>query len=235
VGALAAAAAHELGSPLATIAVIAKELARDLPPGSPHTEDAALLLSQSERCRTILADLSRQPVSESGGAPYARLPISALVEAAGEPYRAKNVRVIYATGAGGTGPGGEEPQVARSPEIMHGLGNLIHNAVTFAQREVIVTTDWTEREISVEVVDDGPGFSASVLGRIGEPYISGRSGGEVQHMGLGIFIAQSLLERTGARLGFGNLAEGGAQVMVEWPRAALEVNDRVASREEAGS
>ncbi len=163
-----------------------------------------------------------------------RLPISALVEAAGEPYRAEGVRVIYATGAGGAGPSGEEPQVQRSPEIMHGLGNLIQNAVTFARREVIVTTDWGEREITVEVVDDGPGFSANVLARIGEPYISGR-GGEAQHMGLGIFIAQSLLERTGARLGFGNLADGGAQVMVEWPRAALEVQQRAPSREEAGS
>ena len=234
VGALAAAAAHELGSPLATIAVVAKELARDLPPGSPLAEDAALLLSQSERCRRILADLGQQRVTESGGAPYARLPISALVEAAGEPYRVEQVRVIYATGAGGASPG-EEPQVARSPEIMHGLGNLIQNAVTFARREVIVTTDWTQGEITVEVVDDGPGFSASVLARIGEPYISGRGGGEAQHMGLGIFIAQTLLERTGARLSFGNLAEGGAQVMVEWPRAALEVDDRVAPREEAKS
>ena len=233
VGALAAAAAHELGSPLATIAVVAKELARDLPPGNPHAEDAALLLSQSERCRMILADLAQQRVSESGS-PYARLPVSALVEAAGEPYRAEGVRVIYATGAGGAGPSGEEPQVQRSPEIMHGLGNLIQNAVTFARREVIVTTDWGTREITVEVVDDGPGFSANVLARIGEPYISGR-GGEAQHMGLGIFIAQSLLERTGAKLGFGNLAEGGAQVMVEWPRAALEVQQRAPSREEAGS
>jgi len=233
VGALAAAAAHELGSPLATIAVVAKELARDLPPGNPHAEDAALLLSQSERCRMILADLAQQRVSESGS-PYARLPISALVEAAGEPYRAEGVRVIYATGAGGAGPSGEEPQVQRSPEIMHGLGNLIQNAVTFARREVIVTTDWGQREITVEVVDDGPGFSANVLARIGEPYISGR-GGEAQHMGLGIFIAQSLLERTGARLGFGNLAEGGAQVMVEWARAALEVQQRAPSREEAES
>ena len=234
VGALAAAAAHELGSPLATIAVVAKELARDLPPGNPHAEDAALLLSQSERCRMILADLAQQRVSDSG-APYARLPISALVEAAGEPYRAGRVRVIYATGAGGSGPGGEEPEVARSPEILHGLGNLIQNAVTFAQHEVIVTIDWTGREITVEVVDDGPGFSPNVLARIGEPYISGRGGGEAQHMGLGIFIAQSLLERTGASLSFGNLAEGGAQVMVEWPRAALEVNERAPSREEAGS
>src|SRR5262249_38659662 len=158
VGALAAAAAHELGSPLATIAVVAKELARDLPPGNPHAEDAALLLSQSERCRMILADLAQQRVSDSG-APYARLPVSALVEAAGEPYRAEHVRVIYTTGAGGARAGGEGPQGAGSAASMHGLGNLIQNAVAFAQREVIVTIDWTQREISVEVVDGGPGFS----------------------------------------------------------------------------
>ena len=230
VGGLAAAAAHQLGSPLATIAVIAKELVRDLPKGSPHEEDAHLLLSQSERCRTILADLARQRVSESG-APYARLPISALVEAAGEPYRAPNLRVIYTTGAE-AGGGVAEPQVLRSPEIMHGLGNLIQNAVEFARREVIVTTAWTGSEISVEVVDDGPGFPAAVLGRIGEPYISGR-GGEAQHMGLGIFIAQSLLERTGARLAFSNLVEGGAQVVVEWPRAALEVAEPDPARQES--
>jgi len=223
VGALAAAAAHQLGSPLATIAVVARELARDLPADSPHAPDAALLLSQSERCRTILADLARQRVSESG-APYARLPISALVEAAGEPYRADYVRVIYTTGASGPAsiPSSAEPQVPRSAEVIHGLGNLIQNAVQFAQREVIVTTAWTAGTITVEVVDDGPGFSPAVIARIGEPYISGRGAEAAQHMGLGIFIAQSLLERTGAHLSFSNLVEGGAQVVVEWPRSALE-------------
>jgi two-component system sensor histidine kinase RegB len=229
VGALAAAAAHQLGSPLATIAVVAKELARDLPPGSPFAEDAALLLSQTERCRTILADLAGQRVSESG-APYARLPVSALVEAAGEPYRARDLRVIYTTVAGAGG----EPQVARSPEVMHGLGNLIQNAVEFAQHEVIVTTAWTAADITVEVVDDGPGFSPAMLARIGEPYISERAG-EGQHMGLGIFIARSLLERTGARLNFGNLVEGGAQVVVEWPRGALEQREPVPAAAEKGA
>jgi two-component system sensor histidine kinase RegB len=95
-GALAAAAAHELGSPLATIAVIAKELARDLPADSPHAEDAALLLSQSERCRHILAELAHQP-EEDGSSPYTSLPISALVEAAGVPYRDARIRLIFAT------------------------------------------------------------------------------------------------------------------------------------------
>jgi two-component system sensor histidine kinase RegB len=222
VGALAAAAAHELGSPLATIAVVAKELARDLPQGSPFAEDAQLLLSQTERCSTILADLARQPESD-GGSPYARLPISTLVEAAAEPYRRENVRVIHATATGN--PASAEPLVPRSPEVMHGLGNLVQNAMQFARREVIVTTSWDPRSIAVEVIDDGPGFPPAVLARLGQPYISGRSG-EAQHMGLGIFIAQTLLERTGARLAFANLVEGGAQIVVEWPRGALEVEER---------
>lgn len=235
VGGIAAAAAHQLGSPLATIAVVAKELVRDLPAGSPYAEDALLLLSQSERCRTILADLARQRDGESGS-PFAGLPFSALVEAAGEPYGVDGVDVAYATAAGRdaeTRPV-EEPLVQRSPEIMHGLGNLIQNAAQFARREVSVTTTWSEDTVAVDIVDDGPGFPQQVLARIGEPYISGRSsgGGDEQHMGLGIFIAQSLLERTGARVSFANIADGGAQIVVEWKRTMLEgVEGKPAMRE----
>lgn len=239
VGGLAAAAAHQLGSPLATIAVVAKELARDLPPDSPFAEDALLLLSQSERCRTILADLARQRDGEQGS-PFARLPFSALVEAAGEPHRRDGVAILYATGAGRDGAGRpvEEPLLPRIPEIVHGLGNLIQNAAQFARREVDVTTSWSEDTAAVDIVDDGPGFPPQVLARIGEPYISGREssgrGEEGQHMGLGIFIAQSLLERTGARLSFANLPDGGGQVVVEWRRATLEAIGGKVLLKEAG-
>ena len=201
VGALAAAAAHELGSPLATIAVIAKELARELPADSPHAEAAALLLSQSERCRLILAELAHQP-EEDGGLPYTALPISALVEASGALYRDPRIRLIFAT----TGePAGDEPLVQRSPGIMHGRNNLIQNAVQFARH--------------------GPGFPPHLLGRLGEPYLSTRAGNQ-DHMGLGIFIAQSLLERTGATLIFDNLVDGGAHVVISWNRANLETAAR---------
>jgi two-component system sensor histidine kinase RegB len=216
VGALAAAAAHELGSPLATIAIAAKELARELPADSPHAEDARLLLSQSERCRQILAELSRHPDDESAS-PYTRLPISALVEAAGALYHDRQVRLIFATGEAA----GDEPLVRRSPEIVHGLNNLIQNAVQFARHEVTVTTHWDRDTVTVEVVDDGPGFPAHLLGRLGEPYLSTRAGAS-NHMGLGIFIAQSLLERSGADLTFDNLIEGGAHVVISWKRANLE-------------
>ena len=221
VGALAAAAAHELGSPLATIAVVAKELAHDLPDDSPHAEDAALLLSQSERCRRILAELARHP-EDDGGSPYTRLPISALVETAGSMHRHEGVKLIFAT-AGHPGPA--EPLVRRSPEIMHGLNNLIQNAVQFANREVSVTTFWDDASVIVEIADDGPGFPLHLLGRLGEPYVSTRAGA-ADHMGLGIFIAQSLLERSGARLAFENLPEGGAHVAIFWERANLEMVEK---------
>jgi two-component system, sensor histidine kinase RegB len=221
VGALAAAAAHELGSPLATIAVVAKELVREFPTGSPHAEDAALLLSQTERCSRILAELAQRP-DQDGGSPYARLSISTLVEAAGAPYRERGIRLLFAaTGS----PEDDEPQVRRSPEIIHGLNNLIQNAVQFARSEVTVTTFWDMRGVRVEITDDGPGFMLHLLSRLGEPYLSTRAGA-ANHMGLGIFIAQSLLERSGARLTFENLEEGGAQVAISWNRANLEAEDK---------
>jgi two-component system sensor histidine kinase RegB len=222
VGALAAAAAHELGSPLGTIAVIAKELVRELPPDSPYLDDARLLLSQSERCRTILAELAHRPDTD-GGSPFTKLPISALVEAAGAPYRREEVHVIYVTAQATSG---DEPMVARSPEILHGLGNLIQNAIQFADSEVTVTVSWDAARIGVDIADDGAGFPADVLARLGEPYISGRTE-RSGHMGLGIFIAQTLLEHSGARLSFGNLPEGGGHVVIQWRRGNLEASEGV--------
>jgi two-component system, sensor histidine kinase RegB len=242
VGGLAAAAAHQLGSPLATIAVVAKELARELPPDSPHAADAELLLSQSERCRTILADLAHHRDAEQGS-PFERLPVSALVEAAGEPHLSPSIVVQYEVEAS-RGPDGkplEEPSVRRSPEIIHGVGNLIQNAIHFAQQEVEVTTTWTADKVAVDIADDGPGFPQSVLARIGEPYISARQLGAsynaqigAQHMGLGIFIAQTLLERTGAHLTFDNLSDGGAHVVIEWRRQQLDAGEPGLFLREAG-
>jgi two-component system sensor histidine kinase RegB len=239
VGGLAAAAAHQLGSPLATIAVVAKELARDLPSGSPLAADAELLLSQSERCRTILADLSHHREGEVGS-PFERLPFSALVEAAGEPHLSPEIAVQYEVEAsrGADGKPLEEPLVRRSPEIIHGIANLIQNAIHFAQQEVEVTTSWTADKVSVDIADDGPGFPPGVLARIGEPYISARgqvgTGYNAQHMGLGIFIAQTLLERTGARLTFDNLSDGGAHVVIEWRRQHLDATEPGLFLREAG-
>ncbi|MBI1251500.1 MAG: ActS/PrrB/RegB family redox-sensitive histidine kinase [Alphaproteobacteria bacterium] len=217
-GGLAAAAAHELGTPLATIHLVAKEMAREIPPDSPYAEDAALLVSQSERCRAILKQLSARP--ETGDAMVTRTPLMALLEEAAAPHQGLGAEIAFSRS--GESPA---PTVKRMPEIMHGLGNIIENAVGFASQSVDVRAEWSGAEIVVTVVDDGPGFPSDVLGRLGEPYVSERGGNDAGGgLGLGFFIAATLLERSGASVTFRNRTppRAGAVVRVAWPRSVLE-------------
>ena len=224
VGAIAAAAAHELGTPLATISVVAKELVRDLPKDGEWAEDAELLLSQAERCRDILAELSARPRGDTGEAFY-KGPISLLVEAVSESRGMAGASVRIVREADTESPAAE-PRVMRRPEIVHGIGNFISNARQFAESEVLVTIYWDSETCRITVQDDGPGFAPSVLSRLGEPYVSTRRDAD-GHMGLGVFIAQTLLERTGARVEFDNRVDGGAEVVVTWPRHRLEQEDQI--------
>lgn len=214
-GGLAAAAAHELGSPLATIAVVAKELEREVPADSPIGEDVALLISQTERCREILAGLD-QNSAFAGHHEFTRLPLSSMIARAGSPYETDDVElalIIEVTSSGA------EPVAAETPELKYGLGNLIQNAIQFANARVEIRLYWDDRRVSVTISDDGPGFSNAILASLGEPYVSTRSS-EGEHMGLGFFIAQTLLERAGASLSFGN--RQGAVVVIQWPRDTFE-------------
>lgn len=229
IGGLAAAAAHELGSPLGTIAVAAKELARDLPAGSDLAEDARLLVAEAERCRVILASLSRRSDPESDS-PFSDVPMEALVEEAAAPYAREGIEVIVEAHGPDEHPdpiADHAPTIPRSPEILHGVGLLAQNAIQFAHRTVEISVDWTDQGRIITIVDDGPGYSDQVLPRLGEPYLSGRGDRGANRarpqpgMGLGVFIAKTLLERTGARLMFSNRQEGGAQVVIEWPRGII--------------
>ncbi len=210
-GGLAAAAAHELGSPLATITVAAKELQKEVPPDSPFAEDADLLVSQSERCRDILARLAASP-EVSGGAPYERLSLSALAEAAAVPYETDDIDLDIVVEEGVIG---DEPEAQRSAEVLQGIGTLVQNAVQFARSAVEVRLFWDPDIVRITIKDDGRGFPGWLLTALGEPYVSTRSGSG-EHMGLGIFIAQTLLERVGATLEFRNQA--GAEVVITWPK-----------------
>jgi two-component system sensor histidine kinase RegB len=220
-GALAAAAAHELGSPLSTIAVIAKEMQREVESDDPLREDVELLSAESERCRSILARLSIDPQGDVSEA-YTLLPLPALIEAAAQNYRRDDIAITFEAGAAGAGVPVTAPIQVRSPEIMQGVGNIVQNAVSFARREIHIATRWTTEWAEVEVSDDGPGFSEALLDELGTPFISTRQGKE-GHMGLGVFIAKTLLERTGASVSFGNRgASGGAAVVVRWPNPVFK-------------
>jgi len=212
-GSLAAAAAHELGTPLSTIALVARELQRDIGEDSPLKEDIDLLADQAQRCRDILSDIAAQPDKE-GGEPWSRIDLATLVEAAAQPHQQPGIALRIVTD-------GEPVAVLRTPERLHGLGNLVQNALQFARSRVEVDIATTPDTVTLTIRDDGPGFPPALLARLGEPYVSGRRG-DSGHMGLGVFIAVTLLERDGARLAFSN-GEEGAAVSVTWPRAAIDL------------
>jgi two-component system sensor histidine kinase RegB len=232
-GALAAAAAHELGSPLGTISLVSRELQREIETDDPIRGDIDLLVSQSARCREILAELSRRPGEQSRDH-FSAVPAPQLIELAAEGHRRPEVSLRIEEHGSPADP--VTPMLPRRPELIHGLGNILQNAIEFAREEVKVAIAWNAAEMTISISDDGVGFPRDLLDRLGDPYLShgaepkkaakktpdrkGERKGD--HMGLGIFIAQQLIERSGGSVSFQNNAYGGAEVIATWPRSAFE-------------
>lgn len=238
---LAAAAAHGLGTPLATIAVVTKELMRGAKPDDPHYDDVALLRAQAERCRDILAEIGGG--GEQRDLIVSRLSLSHLIEEVVAPHRLMAVPIEIEIGPAQDGAARgvtrPEPVSERNPGMLYGLGNLVENAIDFAASKVNVEARWSNDEVRIVIADDGTGFPANVLEQLGEPFVTTRRAhsegpdpaGEHIGMGLGFFIAKTLLERSGARLELANRPppEGGAVVTVVWPRAKFEQGPEKAS------
>jgi two-component system, sensor histidine kinase RegB len=228
---LAAAAAHELGTPLSTIVLVTKELEHTIKPDNPMYEDIALLKTQALRCREILQKLTRHPGEEDPM--HARVSVRAMLEEAAEPYFSDKIaiNIAAAPSAESTSPGRRQAEVERRPGVIYGLGNIIENASEFAKSRVDVTAHWNASGLTVTIADDGPGFPAEVMDNIGEPYVTTRpaetSDGVLDEdstgLGLGFFIAKTLLERSGATVGLANRTgnKSGAIVTVSWPRAVI--------------
>lgn len=228
-GGQAAAAAHMLGTPLGTINIIAKELVRELPASSPLKEDVDELLAQAKRCREMLATLGRGGDRDKRHSSFSRAPLSSFLDSMADAYRGGDVTIDVTASVA---PQQVEPAVAPAPELRHAMSNFIDNAVRFAQTRVEIGVYARQGSVNVEIADDGPGFTPEVLDWLGEPYRSTRrkEGG----LGLGVFIAKTLLARTGAKVHFANRdklshREKGALVAIEWPAGALEQIGRESS------
>jgi two-component system sensor histidine kinase RegB len=223
---LAAAAAHELGTPLSTIFLISRELEKTVKDQGPLTDDLRTLREQAQRCRDILSKITQL---SSSGAPFDRMPLSTLIEETVAPHRDFDVAIKVRIAVAGV----SEPVGMRNPAILYGVGNILENAVDFARETVEVNAWWNADTVEISISDDGPGIAPDMLKRIGEPYLSRRrsteeSQGEHVGLGLGIFIARTLLERTGAKVSFSNrvFPDHGAVVQIAWPRDRFETAER---------
>jgi len=239
-GGVVAAAAHELGTPLATIKLTSAELIEELSDRTELREDAVLIRDQADRCRDILRDMGRAGKDDVH---LRQAPLSALIEEAANPHEDRGIMVHYSFN-GGDSQDTSQPSTLRMPEIIHGLRNLVQNAVDFARDQIWIDVEWSDTQISVRITDDGPGFPSQIIGRIGDPFMPRRrrSGAntegqraEYEGMGLGLFIAKTLLERTGAVLTFANGHDVddpdrtardrmGAVINVTWNRTSIEAD-----------
>jgi two-component system sensor histidine kinase RegB len=219
---LAAAAAHELGTPLSTIVLISRELEGVLHDNPLVSGDIKTLREQAQRCRDILAKITQLSAT---GAPFDSMTLSTLIEETVAPHRDFGVAIKVRVAVSGI----KEPVGSRNPAILYGVGNILENAVDFARATVEVNAWWNNDTIEIIISDDGPGFAPDILKRIGEPYLSRRrvnddATSERAGLGLGVFIARTLLERTGAKVSFANrtFPDHGAVVHIAWPRGRFE-------------
>ena len=246
-GGVVAAAAHELGTPLATIKLVSSELKEELADNDELSEDVDLIREQADRCRDILRSMGRAGKDDLH---MRTAPIGSVIREAAEPHKDRGKEIHYDIAPLSGGDAGQ-PVIARRPEIIHGLRNLVQNAVDFAKQNVWIDVGWSDDRIIVRIIDDGRGFPAQVLSRIGDPFVRQRRNAAMRSqrpgyegMGLGLFIAKTLLERSGAELSFangsdpyignpGNGERTGAIIECNWPRSAL-VEDEQSDRRPLG-
>jgi two-component system sensor histidine kinase RegB len=236
IGGIVAAAAHELGTPLATIKLTSAELADELDARPDLQEDALLIKEQADRCRDIMRSMGRAGKDDLH---MRQAPLSEVIREAAEPHLDRGIDIHQLDGSGGK-EAASQPSILRRPEIIHGLRNLIQNGVDFARENVWIESEWTQDTITIRIMDDGKGYPAHLIGRIGDPFMRRRRSSSdraqrpgYEGMGLGLFIAKTLLERSGAELSFANGGDSraeaaagaqkiGAIVEVVWPRTKID-------------
>ncbi|MEJ6390208.1 sensor histidine kinase RegB [Gymnodinialimonas ulvae] len=237
-GGVVAAAAHELGTPLATIKLVSSELLDELEGQPELAEDAALIRDQADRCRDILHSMGRAGKDDLH---LRSAPFGAVISEAAEPHADRGVALLFdfhPNDAAEAPEPTQQPQIWRKPEVIHGVRNLIQNAVDFAEDQVWIEGAWGDGTLRLSITDDGAGFPGDLLGRLGDPFLRRRGAGArdarpgYEGMGLGLFIAKTLLERSGAEVRFLNASnpfltdeensrKAGARVEVTWPESEI--------------
>ncbi len=212
-GGQAAAAAHSLGTPLATIAVVAKELKKEIGEDKEVSKDIDLLISQTRRCSEILKQISKKQIKDDVF--FSLIKFEDLLEEIIVSFKETSSKKITLSSESDN----NKISIMRTPEIIYGLRNFIGNAVKFSRSQVKINLKSDEKQIEIKINDDGPGIPEDIIKKIGEPYIKSKSNELSSNAGLGLgtFLGKTLLERQGANLLFRRNSDlGGALVIISW-------------------
>ena len=212
-GGQAAAAAHSLGTPLATIAVVAKELKKEIGDNKDVSKDIDLLISQTKRCSEILKQISKKQIEEDIF--LSSIKLEDLLEEIIDSFKETSSKKIELV----SNDDNNKINIERTPEIIYGLRNFIGNAVKFSKSRVKINLTSDLEKIEIKINDDGPGIPDDIIKKIGEPYIKSKSTelNPNSGLGLGTFLGKTLLEKQGAKLLFRrNNDLGGALVVISW-------------------
>ena len=212
-GGQAAAAAHSLGTPLATITVVAKELKKEIGNDKEYSKDIDLLISQTKRCSEILKKISKKQIEEDNF--LSKIKFEDLLQEIIDSFKetsSKQIELVVDNDQ-------NKIAIRRTPEIIYGLRNFIGNAIKFSKSKVLITLRSNKKLIEIKINDDGPGIPEDIITKIGEPYIKSKSKELKLNSGLGLgsFLGKTLLERQGAKLTFTRNGElGGALIFLAW-------------------
>ena len=212
-GGQAAAAAHSLGTPLATINVVASELKKELGKNNEHKKDLDLLISQTKRCGEILKQISKKNIKDDEF--FSKTTIENLLNEIIDSFRETSSKKLILN----VDEDEKKFEFQRSPELIYGLRNFIGNAVKFAKSTIEIKIKSNNKNLEVSINDDGPGFPDDIKEILGEPYIKSKSTEVTLNAGtgLGTFLGKTLLERKSANLSFIKDSKlGGARVNIVW-------------------
>ena len=212
-GGQAAAAAHSLGTPLATISVVAKELKKEIGDNKEISKDIDLLISQTKRCSEILKKISKKQIEEDSF--FSLIKLEDLLEEIINSFKETSSKKIELY----VDNDKNKINIRRTPEVIYGLRNFIGNAVKFSKTKVKIILRSDKNIIEIKINDDGPGIPEDIIKKIGEPYVKSKSKELSSNagLGLGIFLGKTLLERKSAKLSFRRNSDlGGALVLINW-------------------
>jgi two-component system, sensor histidine kinase RegB len=216
-GTLAASAAHELGTPLATMAIINKELTQEFASQPEAIQQLNVMRTQILRCKEILSSITQnagKQRAESGQG----IALSHFLQEAIARWRdtrpATALTVVL-------GDGETDPMIFNDRTLTQALLNMLDNAADESPEQVILNAHWDTKMLTITIRDFGKGLTEETQQQLGKPFFSSK---QEEGMGLGVYLTQSTLARYGGRLALQNQAEGGVLTTLQLPLAQLSVS-----------